>query len=124
MDQDISGVLFPRVVTGLGTEARSQDGDVIMMFEAREADIAKITQPRTTSTLESEKSTEPKGQPRVQEERDWVSQLAAEEPYVSDTAAFYRMIDVSNMIHIATDRGARSDLGEAGLGATISQNKS
>jgi hypothetical protein len=49
--ENIPGRLFPSVVTGLVKEAKYQEGDVAVMYPANEKDIAKITQPRTTSTL-------------------------------------------------------------------------
>jgi hypothetical protein len=112
------------VVTGLGTEFRHQEGDVVVIYQVGEADIGKMTQPCTTYTLKSDKPAEPKDQPRVQGWRDWASQLAAEEAYVSDAAAFHRGIDVLKMIHIVTYGGARPIPGKAGCGATIRQNKS
>jgi hypothetical protein len=49
--RDISGIWFPRVMNGLGTEARYRDSDEIVMFRAGEERIALINHPRTTGVL-------------------------------------------------------------------------
>jgi hypothetical protein len=70
-------------VTGLGSEFRYQDRDVVMMYRAVEANIAKITQPQTTTSLESNQPSKPRAQPQGRVERDWISQLAADEASTS-----------------------------------------
>jgi hypothetical protein len=73
--------------------------------------------------LESEKSTEPKAQPPVRQDRDWISQLAVDEADISDGAAFFRMIGRTKMIHVVTG-GARPKSGKAGWCAIAGQNMS
>jgi hypothetical protein len=110
-------------MTGLGSESRYQEEDVVVMYHAGEADIARITQPRKTAALESEKPSEPKSQPKARREKDWISLLAEEETYIGDVAAFYRLIDTSKMIQVVTGAGTRLNLGAVGWGAVIRQDK-
>jgi hypothetical protein len=63
--QNISGVLIPMVVTGLGAGFRYQEGDIAIKYRAGEADIAQIVQPRTTASLASNSVSEPRPQSRV-----------------------------------------------------------
>jgi hypothetical protein len=51
LKRNISDVLFPRVVNGLGTEARYQDWDIVIMFRSGETSVEEIVNPRTTRVL-------------------------------------------------------------------------
>jgi hypothetical protein len=57
--------MLAKVVTGLGRECGYQDEDVIVLFPMSGADISKMVEPRTPSTLESAKKTK-KTRPQVQ----------------------------------------------------------
>jgi hypothetical protein len=66
--RNISGVLFPRLANGVGLEFRYQDGDVVLVYHAREAEIAKITQPRTKASLETNQAPRTQVQAHVRKE--------------------------------------------------------
>jgi hypothetical protein len=53
-----------------------------------------IVQPRTTGVLTQDLTQWPKFHSKPQAERDWISELAQEEAYIRDTAAFHQMSDI------------------------------
>jgi hypothetical protein len=110
----------------LGSEFRYQKGDVAVMYQAGESDIARIQKPRTTANIESDesaKSPKPQAQHRTRQEKDWISILSEQEAYVSEAVAFYRMIDTSKIIYAVTDGDARPHPGTVSWGAIVRQNK-
>jgi hypothetical protein len=73
-----------------------------------------MTNPRAISTLESEKSKDPKVQPQIRQDRDWIAELAAQEAHKIAIGAFFRMIDRSKMIRVVTEGSAQPNQGAAG----------
>jgi hypothetical protein len=94
----------------MGAEYQHQEGDIVMLYQAGEAEIVRIQNPRTATKLTSEavkpaRAVGPKWHPKAQDARDWIGELIGDsrEEYINDNTDFRQTTDTTKMIHVVTD---------------------
>jgi hypothetical protein len=131
MKIDFGFLCTARIINRPGEVHQYQDGDVIGLFINHAIRNEERRNPRTTATLASERPVQQpaktkmaKGKGQSKAQCDWMRELISrvEEEYHHDAHEFWRLIDQSKMIQVATDGGSNPNPGLAGWGAIFRQN--